>query len=190
MTDKQAIAIASKIADGIYYMHSQNPIVIHQDLKPNVLVSNIYLPMTSVYVSMFHFKISNDLDEVYVCDLGIAKVKVVAETTRTSVTKGPGTYPYMAPEMFQKSHHGPAVDIYSFGCLLIELFGRRRVWPGLDAPDIMLCVMCSYSNPPQMPNTSHLNDVFMKVCTCLCQLEPSARPTSAEVVQLLMNLKC
>ena len=145
--------------------------------------------MTSVYVSMFHLNISNDLDEVYDCDLGIAKVKVVAKTTRTSVTKGPGTCPYIVPEMFQKSHRGPAVEVYPFGCLL-ELLGKTRVWPGLDASDIMLCVMGSYSNPPQMPNAINLNDAFMKVCTRLCQLEASARPTSAEVIQLLMNLKC
>jgi len=39
--------------------------------------------------------------------------------------------------------------------MLIKLFGKRRVWPGLDAPDIMLCVMGSYNNPPQLPGTKH-----------------------------------
>ena len=39
-TDKQALYIAMNIADAVHYMHSQDPIVIHQDLKPqNVLVS-------------------------------------------------------------------------------------------------------------------------------------------------------
>ena len=32
-----------KIADAVHFMHSQDPIVIHQDLKPqNVLVSYLY----------------------------------------------------------------------------------------------------------------------------------------------------
>lgn len=125
---------------------------------------------------------------MFICDLGIAKVKIVAETTMTSLSKGPGTYPYMAPEMFQKSRRGPAVDIYSFGCLLIELFGKSRVWPGLDAPDIMVRVMGSYNNPPQMPGTSHLRDSFKKICVHLCQLQPNARPSSAEVIELLKKL--
>ena len=94
----------------------------------------------------------------------------------------------MAPEMFQKSRRGPAVDIYSFGCLLIELFGRRRVWPGLDAPDIMLRVMGSYKTPPQMPDVSHLKADFREVCAQLCQLEANNRPTSSQVIQLLMKL--
>lgn len=134
-------------------------------------------------------QITNDLKGVYVCDLGIAKVKAVAETTVTSLSKGPGTYPYMAPEMFKKSHRGPAVDIYSFGCLLIELFGKKRVWPGLDAPDIMLCVLGSYETPPKMPSIVHLRDGFRKVCLQLCKLDPSDRPTSAEVVELIKKLQ-
>ena len=91
--------------------------------------------------------------------MGIAKVKRITETTLTSVSKGPGTYPYMAPEMFRTGHHGPPVDIYSPGCLLIELFGRR-VWPGLDGPDIMVQIMGTYNTPPphkcQIAATSRL----------------------------------
>ena len=61
---------------------------------------------------------------------------------------GPGTYPYMAPEMFKTGCYGPSIDIYSLGCLLIELFGKRRVWPGLDGPDIMVQIMGTYDTPP------------------------------------------
>ena len=81
--------------------------------------------------------------------MGIAKVKQVAEATVTPVSKGPGTYPYLAPEMFKNSHRGTAVNIkfYSLGCLFIELFARQRVWPNLDAPDMMRIVE-SYEMPP------------------------------------------
>ena len=80
--------------------------------------------------------------------MGIAKVKRITETTLASVGKGPGTYPYMAPEMFRTGHRGPPpVDIYSLGCLLIE----RRVWPGLDGPD-MVQIMEMYDTP--LPPTS------------------------------------
>ena len=57
-------------------------------------------------------QVTTDLQGVYVCDMGIAKVKQVSEATVTSVSKGPGTYPYMAPEMFKKSHRGTPVDIF------------------------------------------------------------------------------
>jgi serine/threonine protein kinase len=99
---------------------------------------------------------------IYVCDMGIAKVKQVAERTMTSISKGPGTYPYMAPEMFRKGHRGPAVDIYSLGCLFIELFGGKRVWLDLDGPDIMLQILGSYNTPPKLPDMGHLKEPYIK----------------------------
>ena len=59
-----------------------------------------------------------------------------------------GTFLYMAPEMFSTAHRGPAVDVYALGCLYIELFGQRRVWPGLDGVQIMQKVCGSFNVPP------------------------------------------
>ena len=57
LADKQAVSIASKIADGVHYMHSQDPIVIHQDLKPlNVLVSEHYWYISSESLTSFSIK--------------------------------------------------------------------------------------------------------------------------------------
>lgn len=66
---------------------------------------------------------TSSLEKVYVCDMRIAKVKKAAKATVTSVNKGPGTFPYMAPEMFKSSRRGLAVDIYSLGCLFIDSLG-------------------------------------------------------------------
>ena len=54
---------------------------------------------------------------VQVCDIGIAKLNSAADATKTSFNNGPGTYPYMALEMFQKGYRGKPVDVYSLGCL-------------------------------------------------------------------------
>ena len=86
--------------------------------------------------------------------MGVTKLKKFCEVTMTATTKGPGTYPYMAPEMFRKARRGPAVDIYSLGALFLELFGCRRVWPGLELAEIMLKVCGS---PPEMPDMTHLD---------------------------------
>ena len=69
--------------------------------------------------------------------MGVTRLKKAGEATNTSTSKGPGTIPYMAPEMFRKARRGPPVDVYSLGCLYIELFGRRRVWPELDDTEII-----------------------------------------------------
>lgn len=67
------------------------------------------------------------MDGVYICDLGLAKLKDAAQQTMTTATQHVvGTYPYMAPEMFTIGHRGAAVDVYSLGCLYIELFGKKE----------------------------------------------------------------
>lgn len=129
-----------------------------------------------------------DCGEVYLCDMGIAKVKKLSEATVTSDTKGPGTYPYMAPEMFIKSRRGPAVDIYSLGCLYIELFGRERIWKGLDGAGIMQKVLGSFNIPPQAPSVDHLMPVYADLCTRMCSLDSTRRPKSSEVFTLLKQI--
>ena len=95
-----------------------------------------------------------NFEEVYICDLGIAKIKEFSDLTMTCQEKGPETFPYMAPEMFKVSRRGAAVDIYSLGC--IELFGQKRVWQGLDGPSIMhaACSWIKASPTPKSFNTS------------------------------------
>lgn len=114
--------------------------------------------------------------------MGIAKVKKLSEATVTSHTRGPGTYPYMAPEMYTKSCRGPAVDIYSLGCLYIELFGKRRIWENMDGAEIMLKVLGAFDVPPQGPSTSHLLPVYANLCSQMCSLDPTLRPTCNEVL--------
>ena len=42
MTSERCKMIAKAIADGLHFMHTQTPAIIHQDLKPlNVMVSHV-----------------------------------------------------------------------------------------------------------------------------------------------------
>ncbi len=103
--------------------------------------------------------------------------------SNTCVSNGPGTFPYMAPEMFKQCRRGALVDIYSLGCLYIELFGRKRVWPGLDGPAIMLKVLGSYNVPPEGPSTTHLPKSIVNLVSAMCELDPLNRPDSAEYLK-------
>ena len=98
--------------------------------------------------SVYILKVTHDLSKTYICDLGVAKIKYQA--TMTTASNAIGTYPYMAPEMFGTGHRSTAADVYSLGCLYIELFGERRVWEGItDGVQIMQKVCGSYNNPQQ-----------------------------------------
>jgi serine/threonine protein kinase len=131
---------------------------------------------------------STDLKKVFVCDMGIAKVKQLTDASVTCVGNGPGTFPYMAPEMFKACRRGSAVDIYSLGCLYIELFGKKRVWHGLDGPAIMQQVLGSYEVPPCGPSTSHLPSEIGCLCSKLCALDPAERLKSHQVFDAVQRI--
>jgi len=115
--------------------------------------------------------------------MGISKLREASQATITTVSNNPVvTYPYMAPELFSQRNRGTAVDIYSLGCLYIELFGQVRVWPGLAGMQIMQKVCGSFSSPPIMPNTSHLETKYRKICMACCQLNASQRPKISAVL--------
>ena len=87
----------------------------------------------------------------------------------TTVSNAIGTYSYMAPEMFEAAHRSTAVDIYSLGCLYIELFGEKRGWEGItDGLQIMQKVCGTFNNPPTMPRVDHLPKMYENICKGCC----------------------
>ena len=88
------------------------------------------------YYCQLFIQISVDLRKVLLCDLEIAKLME-------------------APEIFVKKRSVVSVDIYSLGCLLVKLFGRRRVWPNHDQAQITMKLLGSYNSPPVSSDISH-----------------------------------
>lgn len=59
--------------------------------------------------------------------MGLSKFRDAKQATVTTMTPHQtGTYPYMAPEIFGANRRGTGVDIYSYGCLIIEVLGRKE----------------------------------------------------------------
>ncbi|KZV21911.1 No lysine kinase 6 [Dorcoceras hygrometricum] len=88
---------ARQILRGLDYLHSQNPAVIHRDLKcDNILVNG-------------------NCGEVKIGDLGLATI--MQQPTAKSVI---GTPEFMAPELYEEEYN-ELVDIYSFGMCMLEM---------------------------------------------------------------------
>lgn len=55
MTPQERLLICSSIANGIEYMHTRNPIVVHRDIKPqNVMVRNCIDTYTDTSTVLIH----------------------------------------------------------------------------------------------------------------------------------------
>ncbi|CAM9859012.1 unnamed protein product [Ectocarpus sp. 4 AP-2014] len=102
LPDAEAKFYAAEIADALQYMHNEVGIIYH-DLKPE----NILLAADG---------------HVKVVDFGLALDKEAREWDECRM----GTSAYMAPELAKhrvQGAHAPAVDWWSFGCVVYELLG-------------------------------------------------------------------
>jgi len=90
--------IAYNIAQGICYMHSRNPPILHRDLSSkNVLLQHVSL-------------------NAKVADFGLSRAK----SDKMSV--GTGALQWMAPEVFKGSKYTELCDVFSFAIILYELW--------------------------------------------------------------------
>ncbi|KAK4844798.1 hypothetical protein QYF36_024552 [Acer negundo] len=88
---------ARQILQGLHYLHSHNPPIIHRDLK----CDNIF--------------VNGNNGKVKIGDLGLAIV--MQQPTARSVI---GTPEFMAPELYDEEYN-ELVDIYSFGMCMLEM---------------------------------------------------------------------
>jgi len=110
LTDEHIQYFIYQILKGMKYIHSAN--VIHRDLKP----SNLLL---------------NSNCDLKICDFGLArgvKEEVDYELTEYVVTRW-----YRAPEVMCSCHkYDHKIDVWSIGCIMAELHGRKPLFPGDD----------------------------------------------------------
>jgi p38 MAP kinase len=106
LTDDQIIFFTYQILRGLKYLHSSN--IIHRDIKPGNLTVN-------------------ENCELRIIDFGLARGEG-EEMTGYVATRW-----YRAPEIMLKwMHYTKAVDIWSVGCILAEMFTQKPLFPGSD----------------------------------------------------------
>ena len=116
----QALAIGTQVGQALAYAHTQQPPVIHRDIKPH----NIML--------------EDGTNRVVVMDFGIAKLLDAQriQYTRTGVFLG--TLAYSAPEQLRSTMtiDGRA-DIFSLGLVLYEMATGHKFFMGLTQEEII-----------------------------------------------------
>lgn len=84
------------LTDAVSYLHAQN--IRHRDVKPeNILVNN---------------------GKAFLCDFGISREFSITGLT----TNGSGTPRYRAPEIERQGHHDEKSDVWSLGCVFVEMW--------------------------------------------------------------------
>ncbi|KAJ7932483.1 MAP kinase [Mycena leptocephala] len=141
-------SFTSQILGGLEYLHSKG--ILHRDLKSD----NILVEMSGVC------KIS---------DFGISKRTDDQNDAHTAMQ---GTVFWMAPEVIntQKKGYSFKIDIWSIGCVVLEMWAGTRPWLGEEIVAVMFKLFQS-KLPPPVPDglvLSPLADDFRKKCFAMC----------------------
>jgi serine/threonine protein kinase len=98
-----------QILRGLKFIHSAN--VIHRDLKPSNLLVNANC-------------------DLKICDFGLARPTAENDQFMTEYVV---TRWYRAPELLlNSSDYTAAIDLWSVGCIFMELMNRKPLFPGKD----------------------------------------------------------
>ncbi|KAH9493256.1 serine/threonine protein kinase, CMGC, CDC2/CDK sub [Bulinus truncatus] len=110
-------SISQQILEGLHYIHSHR--IIHRDLK----LSNILITTDGV---------------VKIADFGMARFECPSRFYSPNIA----TLHYRSPELLLGStNYGPAVDVWSLGCIIVELFSRTRFILGDTEHAQLLCII-------------------------------------------------
>ena len=111
---KRRMSILDDVAEGLSYLHSRNPPVIHRDLSPNNILLK-HLPLLPV---------------AKIADLGVAKIvnDDDDQASKSYQTKVPGTVDFMPPEAFgKKPKYDTSLDVFSYGGIMLYTVNGK--WP-------------------------------------------------------------
>jgi len=179
LTLHQRFVMAVQIAQGLTFLHKNNPPICHRDIKPeNILV--------------------DDHGDVKLCDFGLSSTVATAAGSTMA-----GSALYMAPELFESTSSSSKLttakhemtrdeialllksDIYSFGILLIELFGCAAPWSGFTLMQLMSAHVQRQDR--DVPNELY-GPVKLIVLQCIT-VSPAERPDISTVLGQLTKLE-
>ncbi len=156
-----AMQIAEQLCSALSYLHSQNPPVIHRDIKPG----NIKLTPSN---------------EIVLVDFGIAKSGDGSQITTTGAAGlTPGFSP---PEQYGSSHTGPYSDQYALAATLYTILANHK------PPDAFQRVLNEAVLTPLLTFRSDLPEGVAAVIEKALSLHPQDRyPSVNDFLQALVD---
>ena len=136
--------------------------VVVQDVKPENILLDAY-------------------DDPVIADFGISEI--MRTQTRVMPTQAKGTFNYMSPEAFEPAEGagvGPPADVWSMGCVVLEMFSGAQPWGTMQIQQIMMAVGVR-KRAPDVPDGAPAA-VMLRRCFAS---DPAQRPTAGEMAEAL-----
>lgn len=144
------------VASGLAYLHSKQPPIIHQDIKPD----NILIVKNGDFV---------------ITDFGISKQLRATMRRSASSLNSAGAISYMGPERFSKQYQAvKASDIWSLGVSIFELATNELPFCGMGGS-----LLKQGADMPELPE--EFSETLNMVCQSCMAKEPWNRPTAQQL---------
>jgi serine/threonine protein kinase len=145
------------IVQGLDYLHTLDPPVLHRDVKG----ANILVGLES---------------RVKLSDFGCSK-----RSKDTLAMSMRGSIPWMSPEVISQTGCGRRSDVWSLGCVVIEMATAKHPWGSFDNPLVAMRKIGMSTETPPLPKTvSDVCRAFMGVCT---QRDKNLRPLAGALLE-------
>jgi len=172
LTDEHCQFFIYQVLRGLKYIHSAN--VVHRDLKPRNLLVN-----------------SNC--DLKICDFGLARVDDPENADRCVMSNYVATRWYRAPEVIlSRKRYTKAVDMWSVGCILAELLGRKPLFPGRDSFH-QITLIVSVLGTPSSANIKGKKDYVAalpkKPKVPFSKVFPKATPLACDLLDKLLQFE-
>jgi len=148
---------------GLAYLHTREPPVVHRDIKG----ANVLMAEDASMEQDLRAKLS---------DFGCSK-----RAMQTLSVTMKGSIPWMAPEVIRSTGYGRAADIWSFGCVLVEMASAKSPWGKFDNPMAAMCRIGMSKETPPVPE--QLSDLCKDLIGQCLQRDPISRPTATALLE-------
>jgi len=171
LTWKQKLKMMKDVARGMFYLHDNNPPILHRDLKSLnlLLLDEVTSPNDKIMVKITDFGVARAMDE------------------SGKMTGQMGTCHWMAPEVINNQPYTLAADIYSFAIVMWEIVVRETPYRDINPVTIpMRVVKGERPNLSVIPSTCP--DIVKDIIRASWDPIPSKRPTFAQILDALDSM--
>ena len=147
-----------QILHGLSFLHERT--IVHRDIKgANILVDN--------------------KGGVKISDFGISKKVESGLLMAGKRSRLQGTVFWMAPEVVRQTSHTTKADIWSLGCLVVEMYSGIHPWASLDQMQALFQLGMGKA-PPVPDDISPLASDFLQ---CTFERDASLRPSADDLLK-------